>query len=92
MFFSLRNPEIQDVGPRWPPLENDDVIRTSCVVINPFCARQRKYFSTHYLPTKFHCQSFNAFDFLKGVEGGGGGQNLPPSSPQAQEQKKKRPG
>ena len=49
-----------------PPLKNDDVIPTSWDVISPFCGRQRKQFSTYYLPIKSHCHSFNALVVLKG--------------------------
>ena len=63
--------------------QNDDVISTSCDVISPFCGRQRKQFTTYYLPTKSHCHGFNALEVLKE------GQNLPPPQDQGQ---KKSPG
>ena len=65
--------------------DNDDVIPTSCDAIILFCGRQRKQFLTYYLPSKFHCHSFNAVKVLNGTGGGGGG--LSRNSPQAQEQK-----
>ena len=34
-----RELEIQDSGPRWPPLKNDNVIPTSCDVIRPLFER-----------------------------------------------------
>ena len=57
-----RNLEIQDGGPRWPPLKNDDAIPTSCDVISSLCGRQEKQFSTYYLPAKSHGHSFNALE------------------------------
>ena len=48
--------------------ENDDVIPTPCDVINLFCEHERKQFLTYYLPTKFHCHSFNALEVLRGAE------------------------
>ena len=71
-----KNLEIQDGGPRWPRLKNDDVISTSCDAINPFRRRQKKQFSTNYIPTKYRCHSFNALEVLRGWErrGGGGGE------------------
>ena len=68
-----RNLEIQDGGPRWPPLKNDYLISTSCDVVDPFCRRQRKEFSTYYLPTKPHCHSFCGLEGQRGGGGGGGG-------------------
>ena len=61
-----RNIEIQDGGARWPPLKNDDVIPTSSDVIDSFCGRQRQQFVMCYLPTEFHCHSFNALEVLRG--------------------------
>ena len=82
-----RNPEIQDGGPRWPPLKNDYVIPTSCEVINPFCGRQRKQFFTYYLPIKSYCHSFIGLEVLRGG-GGGGGRNQP--APRLRNEKKPR--
>ena len=62
---SIRNLEIQDGRPRWPP--HKTVNPTSYDVINSFCGRQRTQFLT-YLPTKFNCQSFTALDLLKGAD------------------------
>ena len=72
-----RNLEIQDSGPRWPLLKNDNIIPVSYDVISPFCRRQRKQFPMYYLPTKSHCHSFNALEVLKGGGGGGGGRICP---------------
>ena len=54
------------------PLKTDDVIPTPFDVIRSFCGRHRKQFSPYYLPTEFHCHSFNVLEVLKGA---GGGQN-----------------
>ena len=43
-----RNPEIEDGGPRWPPLKNDYVIPTLYDVIKSSCGRQRKQFLIYY--------------------------------------------
>ena len=66
--------------------KNDNVISTSCDVINSFSGRQRKQFSIYYLPTKLRCYSFNALEVLKGREGRGGGGGA--ESAKAQELKK----
>ena len=79
----MRNLEIQDGGPGWPPLKNDDVIPTSCDALSPFYERQTKQFSTYYLLTKSHCHSFNALEALKG-----GAESAPLSHPKAQGGKK----
>ena len=50
---SWRNLESQVGRQRWLPLKNDDLVRMSCDVISPFYGRQRKQFSTYYLPIAF---------------------------------------
>ena len=91
-FFKVlsRFREIQDGGPRWPPLKNDYVIPTSHDVIKPFCGRQRKQFPTYYLPIKSICHSFNSLEVLKGGGGGGGGGISPPGSGTKRKPKRNR--
>ena len=50
-------PEIQDGGPRWPPLKNGYVIITSCDLITSGCGPQRRQFQTYYPPSKCRCHS-----------------------------------
>ena len=61
-----RNLKIQHGGPSWPPRKNDDIIPTSCDLNILIYGRQRKLFTTYFLPTKSHCDSFNALEVLNG--------------------------
>ena len=75
------NPEIQDGGPRWPPLRNDYAIFTSCNIIASRCVRHRRHFRTYYLPFNSRFLSF----YILGVTEGGGPN---PSPPVVEDQKK----
>ena len=67
VFFRIwTNSEIQNGGPRWPPLKNDCAIITSCGVVTSWCGRQRRPFQTYYLPSKSRCHSVN----IRGVTQG----------------------
>ena len=72
-------------NPRWrtkmAAAQNDDVISTSCDVINSFCGLQRNQFSMYYLHPTFHCHSCNAM--LKRAESA--------RTPHAQDWKKENP-